>query len=682
MKLWNVAPHNTAEARKISSDYGLPGIVSALLQIRGITKESEIRDFLFNDDTVASPQSYADIDKAANRIKLAVDKKEKICVYGDYDADGVTSTALLYSYLSDILNADVMFYIPSREAEGYGMNNSAIDKLSAQGVKLIVTVDNGISAAVQIEYARSLGIDTVVTDHHMPPERLPNACAVVDPCRSDCSGSFKGLSGVGVAFKLIMALEGDDCDMDSLLQNYSDLLSIGTVADVMKLVGDNRVFVKRGLESIANSDRVGIRALIKHAGLEDRELSASSISFNLAPRINAVGRLGFSGDSVRLLITEDELEADEIAGKMCEDNAERQQIQNEILKSIDYEIRRKPELVRNRIIVLDGENWHQGVVGIVAARIREIYGKPAIVITRCGELSTGSGRSVEGFSFVNALSACADLLEKFGGHAMAGGMTIKTENIELFRKRINQYAASLPDMPFDKINIDCKLNPTLVDLDLVNELNILEPFGVGNPTPVFGFYNMKLVRIIPFGNNKHIKLILKRNDTIIEMKRFGLAPENFPYREGEMLDIAASLDINEFAGRVSVAYSVKAIKSSLDDPEEILKSLRIYEDFCSGNYVDSETLRAIIPDRNDFASVYRFLKTQNGCKFEISSIPSRLENKVSAGKIRVALAAMDELELIELSEGLDGCQIKLKEVGGKVNLENANIMKKLREAVR
>ncbi len=682
MKLWNIAPHDTAAAREISSDYGLPGIVAALLQIRGITKEDDIRDFLFNDEAVASPHSYADMDKAANRIRLAVEKKEKICVYGDYDADGVTSTALLYSYLCDVLDADVTFYIPSRETEGYGMNNSAVDTLSAQGVKLIVTVDNGISAAVQIDYARSLGIETVVTDHHMPPERLPDACAVVDPCRSDCAGGFKGLSGVGVAFKLIMALEGEDCNIDSLLENYSDLLSIGTVADVMKLVGDNRVFVKRGLECIANSERVGIRALIKHSGLEDRELTASSISFNLAPRINAVGRLGFSGDSVRLLITEDELEAEEIAEKMCEDNAERQQIQNEILRSIDAEIKSKPSLVRNRIIVLDGENWHRGVVGIVAARIRELYGKPAIVISRCGELSTGSGRSVEGFSFADALRACSDLLEKFGGHAMAGGMTIKTENIELFRKRINQYAASLPDMPFDRINIDCKLNPALVDLDLVGELNIMEPFGVGNPTPVFGFYNMKLIRIIPFGNNKHIKLILKRNDTIAEMKQFGVAPEDFPYREGETLDIAAALDINEFAGRVSVAYSVKAVKSSLDDPESILKSQRIYEDFCSGNYVDGESLEEIIPDRNDFAAVYRFLRAQGGCKFEISAIPSRLENKVSAGKIRVALAAMSELGLIDLAEGLGCCQIKLNEVGGKVNLENAIIMKKLREAVR
>ncbi|MBQ1507358.1 MAG: single-stranded-DNA-specific exonuclease RecJ [Ruminococcus sp.] len=680
MKLWNIAPHDTNAARKISSEYGLPGIVAALLQIRGVTTENDIRDFLFNEGKIAPPLGYKDMDKAAERIGAAIENGEKICVYGDYDADGVTSTALLYSYL-EAMGADVIYYIPSRETEGYGMNNSAIDKLSAQGVRLIVTVDNGISAAEQIDHALSLGIETVVTDHHMPPEKLPNACAVVDPCRSDCDGEFKGLSGVGVAFKLIMALEGEDCDVDYLLENYSDLLSIGTVADVMKLKGDNRVFVKRGLAGIAESDRPGIRALLRHSGLENRAITASSISFNLAPRINAVGRLGFSGDSVKLLITGDEREATEIAVKMCEDNSERQQIQNDILKCIDYEVRRNPSLVYSRIIVIAGDNWRQGVVGIVAARIREIYGKPAIIITKTGELAAGSGRSVEGFSFVSALRACSDLLEKFGGHDMAGGLTIKTENIELFRKRINDYAASLDEMPFDCLNIDCKLNPALIDLELVKDLSMLEPFGVGNPTPVFGFYNMTLIRIVPFGNNKHIKLLLKRNDTIVEMKRFGIAPEQFPYNEGETLDIAASLEVNEFAGRVSVSYSVRAVKSSLDDPEDILRSQRVFEDFCSGISSDKEALCKIIPDRNDFAAVYRFLKA-GFCRFDLSAFPSRLENKLSMGKIRVALEAMSELGLIEINEGLNDCRIILRKTSGKVNLEDAEIMKKLREAVR
>ena len=309
MKLWTVAPLDKNEAQEIQTKYGLSGIIAMLLQIRNIKTKEEIEDFLYNDSYIASPFEIIDMDKACARVRSAIENEEFICVYGDYDADGVTSTALLYSYL-DAVGANVMYYIPSRESEGYGMNIPAIDALSEKGVKLIVTVDNGVAAIDEIRHAKSLGIDTVVTDHHMPLGELPDACAVVDLHRADCTAGFKQLSGVGVAFKLIMALEGEYCDTDSLLDNYADLLSVGTIGDIVDLRGENRVFVKRGLQSLMNTDRAGFYALINNAGLMGRNITAGNVSFTLVPRINAVGRLGLSGKSVELLLTEDEAEAE------------------------------------------------------------------------------------------------------------------------------------------------------------------------------------------------------------------------------------------------------------------------------------------------------------------------------------------------------------------------------------
>ena len=368
MKLWTVSELNKAEASEIQTKYELPAIVAMLLQIRNIKTQEEIEDFLYNDSEIASPFKIKDMDKAVNRIRKALDNDELICVYGDYDADGVTSTALLYSYF-DAIGANAMYYIPSRETEGYGMNISAVDFLKEKGVRLIVTVDNGIAALQEIDYATSLGIDTVVTDHHMPTGNLPNACAVIDLHRQDCQSKFKNLSGVGVAFKLIMALEGEYCDVNSLLDNYADLLSIGTIGDIVELKGENRVFVKRGLQSIINSDRVGINALVESSGLAGKNLTAGNVSFTIVPRINAVGRLGLSGKSVELLLTEDELQANEISLQLCEDNTERRQIEAEILNKIDFEIQQNPSLILDKIIVIDGENWHQGVIGIVASKI-------------------------------------------------------------------------------------------------------------------------------------------------------------------------------------------------------------------------------------------------------------------------------------------------------------------------
>lgn len=678
MKLWTVASLDKAEASQIQKKYELPAIIAMLLQIRNIKTKEEIEDFLFNDSEIASPFAIKDMDKAVNRIRKAIDDYELICVYGDYDADGVTSTALLYSYLETV-EANVMYYIPSRETEGYGMNKSAVDFLKEKGVKLIVTVDNGIAALDEIAYANTLGIDTVVTDHHMPTGELPKAVAVVDLHREDCNSRFKNLSGVGVAFKLIMALEGEDCDVNNLLDNYADLLSIGTIGDIVELRGENRVFVKRGLQSIMNSDRIGIDALVQSSGLGGKNITAGNVSFTLVPRINAVGRLGLSGKSVELLLTEDCEQAEEISSELCEDNSERQQIEKEILDKIDERIKQEPSVVLDKVIVIDGENWHQGVIGIVASRIKDTYGKPAIVISRMGDSAKASGRSVEGFPLCDAVFACADLLTHYGGHPMAVGLSLDSKNISLFRKRINEFANSFNNMPFDKLNIECKLNPAFINLELAESLSYLQPFGAGNPTPIFGLCNMTLTNIIPLSNNKHLKLILSRGNATISAMKFFTSTDEFPYVRGDVLDLAVTLDTNEYNGATSVSVIIKAIKANSDDTEEILKSQRVFEDFCMGNTLSREQLMSITPERNDFALLYRFLKASGDYSFSAETLVHKLDNKLSFGKIKVILEAMRELGLIEICEGLKDNHIKLLEVSGKVQLETAGIIKRLKE---
>ncbi len=680
MKLWKIAELDKNQATIIQNKYNLPSVLAMLLQIRGICSSKEIEDFLFNTDDISSPFEIKDMEKAADRIKKALDDNELICVYGDYDADGVTSTALLYSYLEAIC-ANVMYYIPSREEEGYGMNNSAIDFLNEKGVKLIVTVDNGIAACKEIEYASSLGIETVVTDHHLPQGDIPNAVAVVDLHQADCNSSFKSLSGVGVAFKLIMALEGEFCDTDSLLDNYADILAIGTIGDIVELKGENRIFVKRGLQSIANTERQGLRALIEASGLGEKVINSGNISFGIVPRINAVGRLGSSGKSVELLLTEDYKEAKEIAEGLIENNYSRQQIEKEILESIDIKIKNDPTLIQNPIIVIDGENWHQGVIGIVASRVKEAFGKPTIIITRNSDGAKASGRSVEGFSLSDAVFACSDLLKQFGGHPMAVGLSLEASKIPLFRKKINEYAASFSEMPFDTVKIDFKINPTYISAELVQDLSYLQPYGAGNPTPVFGLYNMTVDNIIPLSNNKHLKLILKKGNSTTTALKFFTSTDSFPYKKGDLIDLAVNLEINEYNGNKSASVIVKALKSSSDNMEQILSENRLYERFLLNYSISSQETEQLCPKRDDFALLYRYLKNCHQYTFPIYTLVSKLDNKLSFGKIRVMLNAMQELGLIDVYEGLYDSKITVLPAHKKVSLEDASIIKRLRGVI-
>lgn len=676
MKLWKVAPLDKQEAVKIQTEYGLPAIIAMLLQIRHITSKSEIEDFLANDSEIDNPFEIKDMDKAVERIKQAVENCELICVYGDYDADGVTSTTLMYSYL-ELIGANAMFYIPSRESEGYGMNCNAVDYLHEKGVDLIITVDNGIAAAKEIDYAAKLGIDTVVTDHHMPVGELPNACAVVDLHRADCTSRFKQLSGVGVAFKVIMAMEGEYCDVNSLLDNYSDLVALGTIGDVVELKSENRIFVKHGIKNINSNDRIGLNSLKENAGLFGKTINAGDVAFKLVPRINAAGRLGISQKSVSLFLTEDANKAEEISSQLCVDNTERQTIEKDILNKIDEKIRANPKLVLNRVIVIDGENWHQGVIGIVASRIKEIYGKPTIIISRNGDEAKASGRSVEGFPLCDAVFACAEMLTHYGGHPMAVGLSLESKNIELFRTKINDWALSYGDMPFDTLNIDCKLNPASLNIEIAKSLEVLQPFGAGNPTPIFGLYNMTLKNIIPMSNNKHLRLILARSDTEVTVLKFFTSSDEFPYNVGDVLDLAVILGVNEYNGNVSLSITAKDIKPSLINSEKLLEYERAYEDLCLG--MPNPRISELLPTRDEFALLYRYLRNCGEYTYSVDNLTYSLDNKINFGKIKVILEAMRELGLIEISQGLYDCRISLLNVNGRVELSSAAIIKRLRE---
>lgn len=682
MKVWSVAKVNKERAIAMANKLEIPPLLAMMLDIRGITKEEDVINFLQENKDFSDPFLMKDMDKAVERITTAVENGEKICVYGDYDADGVTSTSLLYSYLRDSLGADVMFYIPTRTGEGYGMNKGAVDKIHSLGVTLIITVDNGISAREEIDYANSLGIDTVITDHHMPSGAIPKAVAVVNAHQKDDKSPFKDFSGVGVAFKLVMAIEGEYADVDSLLENFSDIATLGTIGDIVPLVGENRTLVKNGLRHIQNSDRIGINAMKQESGIAEKEINSSNVAFTLVPRINAGGRLGSSEKSVNLLLTEDEDEAVTIADKLGMDNRERQSIEKEVLASIDEEVRRTPNIVNDKILVFAGKGWHQGVVGIAASRIKDIYDKPTIIIGIDDDgVARGSGRSVEGFSLCDAVFACSEHLTHYGGHPMAVGISLEKEKINDFRKAINAYCKDIK-MPYNILHIDCKLNPNQLNLSILDCLSYIEPCGASNPSPIFGLYNMTVIATKEIGNGNHMRITLSRGQGQVPVYAvyFNHNFQSCSYRNGDIVDVAVSLDRNIYNGQENLSVIIKDIKYSQSNNEELIDSERIFDKFAKRYRLTKNEVMSILPTRNDFAYVYRFLKQNKGFIYGEYALVNALNYKISMGKLIVILYSMKELGLINWLQGLYQSIIEMKE-SGKVNLEDSVFIKKLKEGI-
>lgn len=677
MKKWVVAALNKENAVRISKQFNIHILPSMLLDVMNFDSDEEIEDFLSNDCDFSDPYLITDMDKAAQRISEAVNSFESICVYGDYDADGVTSTALLYSYLCEA-GANAVFYIPSRDTEGYGLNNAAIEKLKESGVSLLITVDNGISACEQVDFANALGIDVIITDHHTPPEILPNAKAVVNPHRKDDLSPFKDFSGVGVVFKLIMALEDETLDIDELADKYSDIAALGTIGDVVSLTGENRKLVKAGLYNINSYHNTGIQALRECSGNKNKEMSAMNVAFTLVPRLNAVGRLGLSEKSVQLLLSDNKAQADLIANELDEDNRSRQDIEQRILESIEDELRADESLKLRRVIVIAGEGWHQGVIGIAAARIKDRYGKPTVIITYDGDSAKGSARSIEGFSMCDAVAYCKDLLTVYGGHPMAAGMSLPRENIDAFREKINEFAYSLGYIPLPTVKIVCKLNPAVLSVEMVESLEILEPYGAGNPSPVFGLYNLTLSGIYPVSGGKHLRLVFKRGNCELSAMYFGITQEQFPYIPGDILNLAVTLSVNEYNCTKSVSVFVKEISFSNMDLEKHMYSNVMYEDLRMGRAADSIVKKELSVTREECASVYRFLKANGGFAYDKEILYCRLNNgSISMGKLMVILRAMQELKLITMNSTSNMLNIKIVNNPPKVNLLSAPILKDL-----
>lgn len=673
LRKWEVRPLDKERAAALAQTYGVPFFLAMLMNIRGLDDAAHLREFLGEGEPLSDPFLLKDMDKAAARITRAVDNMEKIAVYGDYDADGVTSTAMLYSYL-ETRGADVIFYIPQREGEGYGMNIGAVEYLKEQGVSLIVTVDNGISSVQEVARANELGIDVVVTDHHRPQEILPDAVAVVDAYRPDDTSPYKHFSGVGIAFKLLMALEDGAGDVEDLLEAYSDLAAIGTIGDIVPLTGENRTLIRAGLERLSQSDRPGVQALLENAGIAGKALTSTNVAFTLVPRINATGRMGAPERAVRLLISGYEEEAEVLSEEICADNEERRRVEAEIAEAAFADIGAKGYM-KDRVVVVDGENWHHGVIGIVASRVTERCGKPCMIISRGETEAKGSGRSIEGFSLFEAICACGDLLIKFGGHPMAAGITLKPENIEAFRKRINRYAAEhFPQMPTQTVTLDCKLNPAALSVSMAQSLTQLEPFGNGNPQPVFGLFNMKLSNVTPVGGGGHLRLTLEKNGAVITAMRFNTKPEELPYHIGDKIDLAVQLEAREFRGQPSLTVIVRDMKFAAFDTEKNIASLASFEKWQRGEVLSAEDKNRLYPDRACLAAIYRALRTVNGKETDQVRFVSQFGKDMTLGLFKTALLVFEERGLVHSEIADDTFTATLIETSGKTDITRSPVL--------
>lgn len=678
MKHWIFSKPDKEKANQLADQYGFPPFLALLLLTRGFDSAEAMKRYCTHSDW-CDPMLLPDMAHAVRRIRQALDKFEPILIYGDYDADGVTATAMLYSYL-DAAGANVRFMLPNRET-GYGLNQEAVDRAAEQKIRLIITVDNGISAAAEIAYASSLGIDTIVTDHHKVPDTLPDAIAVVDPHRTDCNLPFRDWCGAGVVFKLIAALEdaGGELPQD-LLENFSDLAAIGTVADIVPLVGENRMLTCAGLASLKRNNRIGLHDLMESASLLNRDsLTAGNLSYSLVPRINAMGRMGTSDQVVQLFLTDYDEEARSIAAELEEANNERQQEENAVFEAAMEFLHQSPRVLLDRILVVWGVGWHPGVLGIVASRLTEKFGKPSVVISLQNETAVGSCRSLGDFSIVNALSACASMLTRFGGHTLAAGFSMNASDCARFVKTINAYAAAQPSMPIPSMNIDCKLNPAGLSPGLVYELRQMEPFGAGNPTPVFALTAMQLTGIQVIGGGKHLKLTFSRKDQSVQALLFRTTPDRFPYRTGDVLDLAVTLDLSVYHGTEELSVIIRDYRPADFDAEPLLRQKQTYEAYARGELTGAAAAE-LLPNRAQIAAVYRLLKAEGEAPRSMEYLCYRLRDaEIGYDRLTIALIALRQLGLIQMMREADTVRIRLNSVTEKVQLDAAPILQKIKE---
>ena len=559
-KKWVLREFDKTRVVEMSKKFNISPLTAIILYNRGIRDDEAITRFLSKDlGVMHDPYLLKDMEKAVERIRKARDNNEKVTIYGDYDVDGITSIAILYKHLSE-MGITVAYYIPDRMQEGYGVNRDALDKIRESGSSLIITVDTGITAVEEGEYAKEIGLDIIVTDHHECKETLPNVYAAIDPKQKDCPYPFKSLAGVGVVFKLIQALD-ERKSLPDLMDKYADLMCLGTVADISPLIDENRVIVTEGLKRFKTTKNTGLKALID-VSTNGKAITTSTIGYIIAPRINASGRLGCASRSVELFLTDDSQKAHSLAESLCEENTLRQHTEQKMFKEALEYLENHPEVKEDKVIVIPHKDWHHGIVGIVSSKITEKFYKPSILFAIDGDEAKGSGRSVNGFNLFGALENCSDLLEKFGGHELAAGLTIKEENIEKFRQKINSCSKDqfTEQMLTPTILLDAAIKVPYISMETVNDINRLQPFGVDNPTPAFAIRNIKIHKISVMSEGKHLRMTLFKDGKYLDSVGFGMGEYYQHLNEGDFIDVAFALDINDYKGFQNVQLILKDIK--------------------------------------------------------------------------------------------------------------------------
>ena len=674
--IWNTAdPEPGAVNALVGSGYA--PLAAMILASRGKVSASAAEEYLRCDTPLLDPFLMKDMDIAAGRVGLAMSRGEKVAVFGDYDVDGITATCLLTDFLRK-QGTDCVSYIPGRLEEGYGLNPLAINQLHREGVTLIITVDCGITAIDEARLCRDLGIDLIITDHHECKEMLPEALAVVDPHRPDCTYPHSTLAGVGVAFKLAAALSGDQ---QAVLREYADMVCLGTVADVMLLAGENRTFVSVGLESLRHTRRPGIAALMRQCNCDPEAISSSAIGFMLAPRINAAGRMGQIDLATELFLTSDPVRADVLAEQLCDLNRRRQAVESEIY---DQAISMLPMESTPEAIVLADESWHQGVVGIVASRISEEFACPTFLICLDGEHGKASSRSHGGFNLFASLAALSPLLESYGGHELAAGFTINRSNIPEFRKQICALAADFynDDSPRTVLDVDCTISPDLLTLPNVESLEILEPCGNGCPKPVLMIRNLTIDRIHMVGGGRPMRLRLRNGHHVLGAIYFSVSAESAAVQPGDVVDVAFTPQINEYRGERSVQMNILDIRPSCKAecrPEAALyRALR--ED-----RITAQEAALLMPDRPMLAMVWRYLASA-GPVIEESpiclcrKIVRRSGQSMALGQMMTCLDIFRDVNLLTVRKNRKKLSIRLCAGSQKADLNNSSTMQRLIKA--
>ena len=683
---WNIGSPQEQDVALLRSA-GYPYLLSTVLAARGITSPEDAAEFLDRERHLTiSPMRMRDMNKAVSRIQRAISDGETIAVFGDYDVDGITSTVLLLDYLKSC-GAHCLRYIPRRIEDGYGLSKDAIQGLHDQGASLMITVDCGITGNEEVDFANSLGMDVVVTDHHECKEALPNAVAVVDPHRPDCPYPFKHLAGVGVALKLVLALGGENRE-DALFARYCTLAAIGTVADVMRMEGENRTIVSCGLEALPHTDFVGVHALLKEAGLLGKPITSIQIGFVLSPRINAAGRMGAADLAADLLETDDPARAEELARELCDLNRERQAVEQAICADAIGQIEKLRSEERSAL-VLSSEAWHQGVVGIVASRLSEKYSCPSFMIHLKDGTGKGSCRSYGGFNLFAALESCSDLLDGYGGHELAAGFTIPEGNIDAFRQRMNRYVRSAMDgvLPVSSLELDAAIAcPGEVTLDQVEQLSLLEPYGAGNPRPAFALLGATVDAIQSVGQGRHLKFRLSKGTCRFDAIFFSVTEQECGVTAGSRVDAAFYLQANTFRGNTTLQLQLIDIRPSLVPSRHEAADLELLDRLMTGGPVTAQETARLGASRDQFGACWRVLERHlRQGKAEEDTLPYLRRLAAQSGgsesflRTALALQVFRERGLISMTVQGDRTILCLNTTQGKVDLFACPYLSRLRD---